>query len=441
MKEVLIITYYWPPASGAGVQRWLKLTKYLPRCDWKPVVLTVRKGTSAALDHSLDDDIHPDISVYESSTAEPFKLYNLLRGKKADTVEEGMGNVKESGRFIEKLANFIRSNIFIPDARMGWKTFALPKAQEICKNHAIQCIITTGPPHSTHLIGKELARKTGLKWIADFRDPWTTVFYNQLLQRSRWATKRDKKMEASVLRAADHIIVVGESMKKEFEALSDKISVLHNGYDPADFATPDGGASILNKNSFNISYVGNFKYLQNHPPLWRAFQHFLDRQKDGADKVKLNFVGNVHPKVKESLEENQLDLIVAYHGYMAHHKAVQIMQESDLLLFIISDTPGNQKLISGKIFEYLQSGIPIMAVGIRGGDADNILTLCDQKPMIPFGEEDQMCDQLSLTFEQWKKNNHQTKKHVSKETQRYSRSEQARVLCTLMNSLTSDYAI
>jgi len=208
MKKVLVITYYWPPASGPGVQRFLKFVKYFSSFGVHATILTVKNGSYPSVDASLLEDIPSEIITYKTKSIEPFAVYNMLRGKKGNSVEVGMGNIKNTTSLFGKISRYIRSNFFIPDARVGWNSYATKEAIRICKSDAIDTIITTGPPHSTHLIGMYLKKHVdGIKWIADLRDPWTSIYYEKYLKRSDKSATRNQELENRVLSMADQIVV------------------------------------------------------------------------------------------------------------------------------------------------------------------------------------------------------------------------------------------
>ena len=175
MKKTLIITYYWPPGGGAGVQRWLKMARHLPDFEIEPFILTVDPGyaTYPATDNTLENDIPRGLKVFKTKATDYFRI--LSKDKKAIS---SAGFAKEGkNSFREKVARFIRGNIFIPDPRRGWNRFAFGKAVEVIDNNGINTVITTSPPHSTQLIGLKLKKRfPEIKWIADLRDPWTDIY-------------------------------------------------------------------------------------------------------------------------------------------------------------------------------------------------------------------------------------------------------------------------
>ena len=255
MKKVLIITYYWPPGSGAGVQRWLKFSKYLPQYGWEPLILTIDPdyATYPALDEFLSREIPQTLKVYKTKATDYFRLYSK---DKSGIPSAGFAIDEEKG-FFSRLAKFIRGNFFIPDPRKGWNRYAFSKACEIIEEEKIENVITTSPPHSTQLIGLKLKKKyPGIRWIADLRDPWTDIYYYDQFHPTRLSRKIDLNYEMSVLRSSDKIITVGKSLRDHFaskiKGKGEKIEVITNGYDAEDFSGLDSTRSGI----FTISYTG-----------------------------------------------------------------------------------------------------------------------------------------------------------------------------------------
>jgi len=256
MKTDLIITYYWPPSGGAGVQRWLKFSKYLPEFGCTPVILTVDENLAsyAQLDHSLVEEINPDLKVHKTKTFEPYNLYRKL-SKKKEIPYGGFSNQKKVTLF-EKFSRLVRGNLFVPDPRRGWNKYALRKALELIKAENIESVITSGPPHSTHLIGQKIKEQTGIRWIADFRDPWSDIYYYKELYHTLPARLYDSSLEKMVLSGADKIITVSEEVKKlllrKIPGSEEKIAVIPNGYDESDFEN----VALIKNEFFTITYTG-----------------------------------------------------------------------------------------------------------------------------------------------------------------------------------------
>jgi glycosyltransferase involved in cell wall biosynthesis len=368
MKKVLVITYYWPPSGGSGVQRWLKFVKYFRGFGIEPVILTVDPAyaTFPAQDDSLEKEIPAGVEIFRTKASSPFGLYKKIRGKK---IPQGGFAGEAKPNFLERIMRFVRGNFFIPDARIGWNKHAIKTASEIIEKYQIDCVITSSPPHSTQLIGLELKKKYNIQWISDLRDPWTDIYYNKELFRTQLAKKRDTKLESLCLKHADQIVVVSDSIARLFEKrnpiVSSKISVIPNGFDESDFEKIE----TLNTETNYISYIGNLG--PNYPieAFLMEFRNFIENQPNW----KLRFVGNVFEEVKTDIKNLELSNNVEFIPYVEHGKAIEFMLNSKALLLIIPNSEENKGILTGKLFEYMAAKKPIIYIGPVEGDAVKIL--------------------------------------------------------------------
>lgn len=387
MKKVLIISYYWPPSGGSGVQRWLKFVKYFREFGIEPIVLTVDPefATFPNYDYSLLKEIPEGIEIHTTQSSSPFELYKKVRKK--DAPQAGFSGEKKVG-LTDKLMRFVRGNFFIPDARIGWNKFALEKAKELIQFHNIDSIVTTSPPHSTQLIGLALKKEFNLHWLADLRDPWTEIYYNQELFRTSFAKKKDYKLEQLCLKNADKIVVVSEDIKRHFGAnrkeILDKTHVIPNGFDETDFnqnptlnnvppnCNSGSDSQKISENNLGskiISYVGN---LGEQYPVEGFLEAFSEIVKIDSN-WKLQFVGNCHNGVKILVEKLNLSESVVFIPYVNHAEAINYMINASVLLLIIPEIENNKGILTGKLFEYLATGNPILNIGPKDGDAATIL--------------------------------------------------------------------
>jgi glycosyltransferase involved in cell wall biosynthesis len=429
MKKVLIITYYWPPGSGPGVQRFLKFSKYLREFGWEPVILTVDNGSYPSTDKTLEQDIPEGLEVYRSQSFEPFRWYNLLKGKKTKDATVGAIGLQGSS-FFQRLALYVRANFFIPDARVGWNRFAIRKAHLIFKEHQIDAIISTGPPHSSHLIANALKKTHHIPWIADLRDPWTTVFYNAFFPRTESTKKRDKQLEDLVLKNADSISVVSNGMLEEFSDRAKDISLIYNGFDDEDFKS-------LKKNNtekFTISYVGNFKPNQNAVVVWECLKELSHKTPQFKSDLKIVLTGNVDPSIVKSIQEKGLEEQLSLEGFAAHHTAVQRMLDANLLLFVIPVSERNHLIITGKLFEYLATGNPILAIGPKGGNASALLTDAKRDDMLDYGDKNLIMKQIENAYQNWKKETPADFSH--EDLERFTRKGLTEKLANKLNNLS-----
>lgn len=371
MKKVLLITYYFPPSGGAGVQRWLKTIKYLPEFGVETIVLTVDPDVASypQIDESLCSDVPASVKVYKTKTKEILSLYKRVSPQK-QVPYGGFAN-EPNPTFLQKISRFIRGNFFLPDPRKGWNKFALAEAKKIIEKENITTIITTSPPHSTQLIGLELKRLyPELRWVADLRDPWTDIYYNHDLYPTRWAQRSNLNYERSVLLGADQIITVSEDCKRLFAEKADvaeKIAVIPNGFDEKDFIN----STIINKKEKitpnYLTYVGVWAPQYDIKPLKILVQ--------GRNDIVLRFVGVVSDEIKKEIKSWGVQ--TEFVSYVSHKEAVFYMQASDALLLFIPNVPNNEGILTGKLFEYLAAGRKILLFGPKNGDAMKLIKECE----------------------------------------------------------------
>ena len=396
MNKVLIITYYWPPSGGAGVQRWLRFSKYLPQFGWEPVILTINPAyaTYPALDSSLQREVSDSIEVHMTKAIDWFRFYNR---KKSDIPTAGFAKTNDN-TIKEKLSRFIRGNFFIPDPRRGWNKFAFKKACELIESSGIKYIISTSPPHSTQLIGLKLKKKyPEIKWIADLRDPWTDIYYYKQFYPTPIARKIDAALEKKVLKTADRIISVGKSLKSHFTekipGIENKIEVITNGFDENDFA----GLSDTVTGIFTISYIGT---LSDSYPISGFLDALLEFDQKG-NNFNLKFIGTVSSTQKDLILSKIPKSLIEIIPYSDHKKAIKYMSDSDLLLLIIPDHQSNKSIITGKLFEYIASKKAVICLGPEGGDAGDILTSCNAGKSFYYTDKPGIISYLEECLKKW----------------------------------------
>lgn len=373
-QKVLIITYYWPPSGGSGVQRWMYFAKYLHEFGIEPQVITVdeKQASYKFLDTSFKEKVK-DVIVHHTATREPLRLYSkLTSGDATKNIPTGFAGEPKQGLF-QRISRYIRGNFFIPDARIGWNRYALKKARSIIAEQKIDLVITTGPPHSTHLIGLQLKKETGVKWMADFRDPWTEVYYNKLMYRTQRSDKKDKELELSVLKNADTVLTVGPSMKKllQGKAPGAKVEFIYNGYDSDAFLHLKREADPA---VFTICHLG---ILGESQPITAFVEALMIIHKHGdalCEKMKLQFIGKVSPVIMEEVKKKLPWIKVEYVDYVPHKEALKYIMNASLLFNSLAEMPGSELLISGKLMEYIASGNPVICLGNPLGDAASLLS-------------------------------------------------------------------
>lgn len=424
-KKVLIITYYWPPAGGPGVQRWLKFVKYLPDFNIEPIVYCPENPSYPLMDESLVSEISKDITVLKHPISEPYKLAKLF-SKRTSTISKGIITNEKKQSLTEKLMLYIRGNFFIPDARKNWVKPSVVFLSDYIKTNDIDTIITTGPPHSLHLIGLQLKQTLGVKWLADFRDPWTTIGYHKQLKLTKSSQNKHKALEKQVLNTADDIIVTSNNTKEEFKNITNKpITVITNGFDKE--ATSETASEL--DSVFSMSHIGSLLSKRNPEVLWKVLQD-LSKELDGFSEVlQLNFVGFISENILDSLKKYNLSNYIVEVGYMPHNKAIEYQKKSQLLLLIEIDSQDTKAIIPGKLFEYIKANRPIIALGPKDTDVEVILEETNTGNYFNYDDYTALKSKIIEHYNAFKKGNLQTE---SKNIQKYSRKNLTETLSKLL---------
>ena len=414
MQKVLIITYYWPPAGGPGVQRWLKFVKYLQDYDVEPIVYVPDNPNYPILDESFIDEIPKNIKIYKHTIKEPYGWASFLSKKKTKQISSGMIQQKNQS-LIEKILLWVRGNFFIPDARKNWVKPSVSFLTEILNKEKIKTVITTGPPHSVHLIGLQLQQKLRVKWVADFRDPWTTIGYHKKLKLSASSKKKHKDLEYLVLNSADSIVVTSTTTKDEFSTLTNKpIAVITNGFDGAISEGIDLDAA------FTISHIGSLLTGRNPINLWKALSELIDTNTAFKEHLKLQFVGVVSEDVLASIYEYGLGPYVELIGYVTHKEAIHYQEKSQILLLSEIDSPDTVGIIAGKLFEYMRAKRPILGIGPKGWEVGAIIKETNAGVVFDYSDKSNIKSLLLEWFVKYQKNN---LKVQSTNISKYSRKE------------------
>lgn len=391
--KVLIITYYWPPAGGSGVQRWLKFVKYLQDFGITPVVYTVQNPDYPILDETLVEDIPKGVEVVKQPIWEPYQLASVFSKKKKVKTNAGFLGTQKGIR--SQIATYIRANYFIPDARKFWIQPSVKFLETYLLEHNINTIISTGPPHTTHMIGLGLKQKLNIKWVADFRDPWTDIDYFHQLPLTKRSRKKHEYLEQQVLKCADKVLVVGDTMKKIYDAFSENVHVITNGY--------DGGLSNeenLDK-EFTITHIGMLNADRNPMVLWNA----LNEMANDTISIKVQLIGKVAQEVKQTIEDFGLSKKVTFIDYMPHDEVRKYQQKSQVLLLAVNNVPSAKGIVTGKIFEYLQAQRPILAIAPKDGDLASILAKSKGGNVVGFNDVEEMKVLLVNMYAQYKSGN------------------------------------
>ena len=401
--RLLVITYYWPPSGGAGVQRCLKFVKHLGHFNVEPTVITVDPAQASypVRDDSLLAEVPPGVRVIHTGTTEPFESYKRLTGRAVPY--GGFANEGKPGP-MQQVLRFVRGNLFIPDPRRGWNRHALAAVEKLlAAGEQFDAVLTSSPPHSTQLIGLELKKRHGLRWLADLRDPWTDIYYYKDLHHTPLAAWLDARYERQVLTQADAVLVTSPETKRLFLAknptlAANKFHVLPNGYDESDFRLP----SQPPPDCLRITHTGTITELYHISRLLEAVATCAAAHP--AVPLRLRFVGQVSAELRGQIAGAGLSEITEYIGFVPHDKSVEYLLESSVLLMAIPDVPRNLGILPGKVFEYLAAGKPILCVGPAGSDADNLLRECDAGQALPYENAALMRETLEELVTRWQRN-------------------------------------
>ena len=399
-KKLLIITYYWPPAGGPGVQRWLKFVKYLPDFNVQPIVYIPENPTYPIIDRGLESEVSEKAVILKHKIFEPYGLASFFGKNKTKKISSGIIPNQKKQSFLEKTLLWVRGNIFIPDARFLWVKPSVKYLKKYLQENNIDTIVTSGPPHSLHLIGLQLKQELGVTWLADFRDPWTTIGYHKALKLSSYAETKHKALEHQVLNTADTIIVTSKTTKAEFEAITSKpITVITNGYDVEQVTKQP-----LDE-KFTVAHIGSFLSERNPRILWKALKELTKENQDFAADFQLKLLGAVSQEVLDTIAEFKLNDFVLNLGYVSHQEAVAHQRKSQVLLLIEIDSEDTKSIIPGKVFEYMVSERPIIAIGPEDSDFAEIITSTNTGVFFTYDEKEKLKALLLKYYQDYKANN------------------------------------
>ncbi len=421
--KVLILTYYWPPAGGSGVQRWLKFVKYLRDFDIEPIVYTVENQNFSIVDETLLNEIPEGIEVLKKPIFEPNQFLSLFG---SNSKKQSAGFLDSKPTLFGKIARFIRANYFIPDARKFWIQPSVKFLLKKLKESPVDVVITTGPPHSLHIIGWELKKKLNVKWISDFRDPWIDIDYFHSLPLTKKSEQKHRKLEESVVRASDKVIVVGETMRRNFLKYNGNIEVITNGFDER-----INTRKVKTDDTFSITHIGMMNADRNPKILWKVLSELCTEDQNFANDLKIRLVGKLSNEVQKELGVFQKEAIELI-DYVTHKEALEYQQKSQVLLLCINQVPSAKGIITGKIFEYLQSKRPIVAIGPEDGDASEILENTKAGKIFDFDNENDLKSHILELYNSYKKDEVRIESHY---VEQYHRRELTKKLAEAIRSI------
>ena len=374
MKKALVIVYYWPPSGGSAVQRWLKFTRYMPENGWEPVVFAPENASYPETDPSLEQKIPVSLKVIRHPILEPYDLYRRFTGMGRQgkiaasmTIPSRPGRIKKA---LHGLSLWVRGNFFIPDARMLWIRPSVTYLEKYLKENPVDVIVSTGPPHSLHLIARKLHKLTRIPWVADFRDPWTGIDFYKDLKISFFADKTHHRLEKMVLNEADAITCVGNQMASSFRKITGRqVAVITNGFDEEDLPANEPAADT----KFSLLHIGTLPKSRNSDALWKALAEKASTDERFASDLAIKLIGNVDHTVWDSIDKHELRRFIEHIPYLEHDEALTTQLAARVLLLLINDSPNAKGVITGKFYEYLMVKRPVLLIGPVDGEAASIL--------------------------------------------------------------------
>jgi hypothetical protein len=430
LKRVLIITYYWAPSGGAGVQRWLKFVKYLREFGWEPFVYAPENPEYPSEDLSFEKDIPPGLEILKTPIWEPYDIYRKLSGRKGEKINAGFISENRKSGWKDKLSIWVRGNFLIPDPRKFWIKPSVNFLTDHLKKNPVDAIVSTGPPHSMHLIGLELKKQfPKISWIADFRDPWTNIdFYNDL-NLTCLADKIHHRLERKVVRSADCVLVVSSDMKREYQALHPKrIELITNGYDADDLEV----TALQPDKKFSLSHIGTLNTARNPKTLWKVLGELSKEHADFSQDLQINLIGKTDFSVIEEVKNKGLLLNLNKIDYVSHNEAVILQKSSQILLLLIDNSANAKGILTGKFFEYLAAQRPILAIGPTDGDVAEVLRETNAGAIVDFDDEAKTKELIKNFYNKFKSGN---LKISSKSIEKYSRKALTEQLAVVLDDL------
>ena len=439
MKRVLVITYYWPPTGGSGVQRWVKFAKYLPDEGWQPVIYTPENPEQLAVDHTLEAEIPEGTEIIKTHITEPYELYKKFlkgSGHKKEAVEVNPVNAQNK-TFAQKAAMWVRGNLFRPDPRCLWIRPSVKFLKKYLEEHPVDIIVSTGPPQSMHLIGRELARETGLPWIADFRDPWTKIFYFKHLSMTAATERWHSRMEQKVLDEATAVVAVSPLVQKEFQEMTKTpVELITNGFDECDFAglsevCAAGGPEA----DFTVTHTGLFAADGNPIALWETLSELCTKDSTFRKALKIKLIGKTDDQITDAIKNAGLEDNLVNMGYQPHNVAVEEQRKASVLILPLRKEPEYKAVLPGKLFEYMASQRPILGIGQPDGAMAMIMDQTKTGTVLDWEDKAHLQD---FILECWNRHRNGELNLEKSDISRFERRNLTRQMAKLFEKLTKN---
>ncbi len=445
MKRVLIISYYWPPTGGSGVQRWVKFAKYLPLEGWQPVIYTPENPEQLAVDESLAAEVPHEAEIVKTRIFEPYSFYKKLlkgSGHSKEAVEVNPVNAQNKS-FVQKAAMWVRGNLFRPDPRCLWIRPSVKFLKKYLEEHPVDLIVSTGPPQSMHIIGMKLARETGLPWIADFRDPWTRIFYFKHLSMTPATERWHHRMEKNVLDEATRVVAVSPLVQQEFQEMTQTpVELITNGFDECDFEGASGGNSGAETSAtggpdkdFILTHTGLFAADGNPTTLWEVLADKCAADEAFARALKIRLIGKTDVQILDAINSAGLGNNLENLGYQPHSKAIKEQRNASVLILPLRKEPEYKAVLPGKLFEYLASCRPVLGIGQHDGAMAMILDQTKSGTVLDWNDKAQLSRFIDRC---WKKHLNGTLKTEDADISNFTRRNLTRRMAQLFDELTSN---
>lgn len=381
------------------MQRWLKMSKYLPEYGWQPIIYTPENPDFDTKDQSLLKDISKETEVVKTKIKEPYRMYRFLTGKKEGS---NFGMTKSANpSAMQRLSLWARGNLFIPDPRVMWRRPSVKYLRKYLKENPVDAVVTTGPPQSMHLIGLGLKKAMPeLTWIADFRDPWSKFDFLENFNLTEPTLEKYRKMEREVLKFADKVVVVSPSLGHELEEFDHgKKRIVNNGFDQADF--PEN-PRVNFEGKFTIYHAGLINNYRYFPVLWEALSELIVENAEFKNLLQIELVGNVTADIQANLKGfEELFSLINIRPWIAHDELMKEFKNANMLFLLPHQSVNAKGIIPGKVYEYLALKKPILNLGPTDTDVANILRETETGVTLPGKDKQGMKDIILKNFQDY----------------------------------------